>query len=186
MKRFMLLLAFLISVGTSVWGQDDPVSSTSKTVNLNPTEEQGETVTQGLTLAAALGDEANSITELKITGPLTEADFATMKNDMPMLQVLDMSEVTALPKQGDYQTIPARALEKNATIQKVIMPVCLESVGVNAFSECANLFEVDFSLASQLKWLDGFYNCRNLQSLDLSGKQYLQGISNSEFCNNLY
>ena len=97
MKRFMLLLAFLISVGTSVWGQDDPVSSTSKTVDLSVTEGQGEIGTQGQTLAAALGDEANSITELKITGPLTEADFATMKNDMPMLQVLDMSGVTELP-----------------------------------------------------------------------------------------
>ena len=166
MKRFMLLLAFLISVGTSAFGQLVKEVTLSSETNL---------------AAALQNEELEKITTLKITGPLTEADFATMKDDMPVLQVLDMSGVTALPKQGDYQTIPARALEKNATIQKVIMPVCLESVGVNAFSECANLFEVDFSLASQLKWLDGFYNCRNLQSLDLSEKQCLQGISNSAF-----
>ena len=69
MKRLMLLLAFLISIGTSAFGQ------LVKEVTLS----------SGTNLAAALGDEAAKVTTLKITGPLTEADFATMKNDMAML-----------------------------------------------------------------------------------------------------
>ena len=79
MKRLMLLLAFLISVGTSAFGQLVKEVTLSSETNL----------------AAALGEDAATVTTLKISGLLTEEDFATMKNDIPMLQVLDMSGVTA-------------------------------------------------------------------------------------------
>ena len=85
MKRLMLLLAFLISIGTSAFGQlVKEVTLTSET-----------------RLEAALGEDAAEVTTLKISGPLTTEDFATMKNNMAMLQVLDMSGVTDLPADPD-------------------------------------------------------------------------------------
>ena len=74
----MLLLAFLISIGTSAFGQLVKEVTLSSETNL----------------AAALGDDAATVTTLKISGTLTTEDFATMKNNMAMLQVLDMSWVT--------------------------------------------------------------------------------------------
>ena len=200
MKRFMLLLAFLISVGTSVWGQDDPVSSTSKTVDLSVTEGQGEIGTQGQTLAAALGDEANSITELKITGPLTEADFATMKNDMPMLQVLDMSGVTELPETETtwhdetnanvtYKGIPRGAFKSKLTLQKVTFPACMEVIDNEAFYGCGGLGEIQFAENSKLKHIsrEAFTNCSGLRKVDFSNSKDLLTIDYFTFsyCTNL-
>ena len=78
MKRLMLLLAFLISIGTSAFGQLVKEVTLSSETNL----------------AAALGAEAAKVTTLKITGPLTTEDFTTMKDNMAMLQMLNIYYIT--------------------------------------------------------------------------------------------
>lgn len=148
MKKMMLLLAFLISIGTSAFGQLVKEVTLSSETNL----------------AAALGDEAAQVTTLKISGPLCNADFTTMKDEMKMLQVLDMSGVTELPgktfweigNSGTYmQSIPAMAFEKKLTLQQVIFPACLEQIEKEAFQGCSNLFTIDFPEASNLKIIGG-------------------------------
>lgn len=198
MKRLMLLLAFLISVGTSAWGQDEP--STSREVDLTVTEGQGETGTQGRTLAAALGDEANSITELKIIGPLTAEDFATLKN-MARLQVLDMSGVTELlnteiswydnefSQNVTYKSIPQEAFQNKLTLQKVILPACAEVIGSAAFKGCSQLIEIEFATNNNLKYIlsEAFKQCSSLRSVDLSDCSNIIGIRPVAFynCTNL-
>ena len=181
MKRLMLLLAFLISIGTSAFGQLVKEVTLSSTTNL----------------AAALGDEVATVTTLKITGPLTEADFATMKNDMAMLQVLDMSGVTELPTfetwiNNVYTTltgIPSSALQNKQTLQHVVFPSCLEAIGSNSFSECYNLFSLDFTFATNIKYIvDAAFNeCHALQSLEIKAATQLVYIGSLAFqcCNNL-
>lgn len=178
----MLLLAFLISVGTSAFGQLVKEVTLSSETNL----------------AAALGDEAAQVTTLKISGPLCEADFTTMKDEMNMLQVLDMSGVTELPgktfwengnSETNMQSIPAMAFEKKLTLQQVIFPACLEQIEKEAFQGCSNLFTIDFPEASNLKIIGGsaFSKCSGLQALDLSGNTSLIEIESNAFssCNNL-
>lgn len=178
----MLLLAFLISIGTSAFGQ------LVKEVTLSP-----ET-----NLAAALGDEAAQVTTLKISGPLSEDDFMTMRDEMNMLHVLDMTGVTELPgktfwvngNSGIYmQYIPTKAFEKKLTLQRVIFPTCLERIGDSAFQGCSNLFTIDFASASILKTIEysAFSGCSGLQALDLSGNTSLMEIGGYAFadCKNL-
>ena len=177
MKRLMLLLAFLISIGTSAFGQLVKEVTLSSTTNL----------------AAALGDQAVTVTTLKITGPLTAADFTTMKDNMAMLQVLDMSGVTDLPLDPDRlqegKWIPYNALANKLTLQKVVLPACLDGILSSAFEGCSNLLAVDFSLATKLKNISWgtFRKCSGLQSIDLSGLEQLEYIGSSAFslCNNL-
>ena len=182
MKKMMLLLAFLISIGTSAFGQ------LVKEVTLSP-----ET-----NLAAALGDEAAQVTTLKISGPLSEDDFMTMRDEMNMLHVLDMTGVTELPgktfwvngNSGIYmQYIPTKAFEKKLTLQRVIFPTCLERIGDSAFQGCSNLFTIDFASASILKTIEysAFSGCSGLQALDLSGNTSLMEIGGYAFadCKNL-
>ena len=87
-----------------------------------------------------------------------------MKDEMKMLQVLDMSGVTELPgktfweigNSGTYmQSIPAMAFEKKLTLQQVIFPACLEQIEKEAFQGCSNLFTIDFPEASNLKIIGG-------------------------------
>ena len=161
MKKMMLLLAFLISIGTSAFGQLVKEVTLSSEINL----------------ATALGDEAAQVTTLKISGPLSEDDFMTMKDEMKMLQVLDMSGVTELPgktfwvngNSGIYmQYIPEMAFEKKLTLQRVIFPACLERIESMAFRCCSNLFTIDFPEGSNLKIIgdNAFSECSGLQALD--------------------
>lgn len=172
----MLLLAFLISIGTSAFGQLVKEVTLSSETNL----------------AAALGDEAAQVTTLKISGPLCNADFTTMKDEMKMLQVLDMSGVTELPgktfwvngNSGIYmQYIPEMAFEKKLTLQQVIFPACLEQIEYGAFQGCSNLFTIDFPEVSILKIIgeSAFSECSSLQALDLSVNTSLMEIGSSAF-----
>ena len=172
----MLLLAFLISIGTSTFGQLVKEVTLSSETNL----------------AAALGDEAAQVTTLKISGPLSEDDFMTMKDEMNRLQVLDMSRVTELPgktfwvngNSGIYmQYIPEGPLEKKLTLQRVIFPACLERIESWAFQGCSNLFTIDFPEGSNLKIIGerAFSECSGLQALDLSGNTSLKEIGGSAF-----
>lgn len=178
----MLLLAFLISIRTSAFGQLVKEVTLSSEINL----------------ATALGEEAAQVTTLKISGPLREADFTTMRDEMKMLQVLDMSGVTELPgktfwengNSGTYmQSIPAKAFEKKLTLQRVIFPACLEQIESRAFQGCSNLFTINFPEASILKIIgeSAFSECSGLQALDLSGNSSLIKIGRYVFssCNNL-
>lgn len=181
MKRWMCLLAFLISIGTSAFGQVVKEVTLSSTTNL----------------AAALGAEAAKVTTLKITGPLTTEDFITMKDNMAMLQVLDMSGVTSLPlisywengQDMSWQSIPQSALKGKLTLQRVVFPACLEKVRNEAFRGCSNLLEIVFPESSQLKQIDSwsFAECSGLQALDLTNCSSLSVIDEYVFysCNNL-
>lgn len=177
MKRLMLLLAFLISVGTSAFGQLEKEVTLSSTTNL----------------AAVLGDEVATVTTLKISGPLTLEDFSTMKNDMAMLQVLDMSGVTSLPlikksiinRDFIYSAIPSDALAGKLTLRQVIFPSCLELISSEAFAACENLSSVDLSKSNLLKIIaeNAFFYCTSLKSLNLSEKKLLQSIERQSFYN---
>ena len=59
--------------------------------------ERSVMLTSANTLASELGADVGKVTILKVSGSLGEADFKTMKEQMAMLQVLDMSGVTELP-----------------------------------------------------------------------------------------
>lgn len=172
----MLLLAFLISIGTSAFGQLVKEVTLSSETNL----------------AAALGDEAAQVTTLKISGPLSDADFTTMKDEMKMLQVLDMSGVTELPKIYDYeneiidtyiQGIPYYALRKKSTLRQVIFPSCLECIDGSAFEGCTGLQALDLSGNSNLIKIErsAFSSCYNLKSVNLSGCSSLKKIETDGF-----
>lgn len=181
MKKLFFLFTFLVGLGisSSVYAQ------LPKTV----------TLTSANTLASNLGSDVGKVTTLIVSGPLGADDFKTMKEQMGMLQVLDMSGVTALPEVGDYYGaqklpgIPANAFGNKRTLQRVAFPAVLQRIDNEAFSGCDNLTEADFSLATQLKEIRdrAFYECSGLKNLDLSASVNLERISSYAFssCSNL-
>lgn len=185
MKRLMLLLAFLISIGTSAFGQEGgSTSSTSVIIDLTPSEEG---VTKNL--ATELGDNVNAIINLTIIGPMTEADFTTLKN-MSKLQVLDISGVTALPVVESYdvtlpqfQGIPASTFRENSSLQSISFPVCLQTIGNHAFYGCTHLANVSFPEGCQLKIVNpyAFYESRAIISMDFSHCKELISIGEYSF-----
>lgn len=183
MKKLFFLFAFLVGLGisSSVYAQ------LVKEV----------TLTSSNTLASELGTDVGKVTTLKVNGPLGAEDFQTMKDQMNMLQVLDMSGVTELPKVGcwnesvreELQSIPGEAFQNKLTLQTVIFPKALEMIDQEAFSGCNTLTEIDFSKATQLRSIGYrvFYECSGLRDIDLSACTSLVGIGSNAFyrCSNL-
>lgn len=183
MKKLFFLFAFLVGLGisSSVYAQ------LVKEVTLDSPN----------TLASKLGADVGKVTILKVSGPLGAEDFKTMKEQMNMLQVLDMSGVTELPKTAywnesvreELQSIPREAFQNKLTLQKVIFSEALEMIDEGAFSGCNNLTEFDFSKATQLRSIGyrAFYECSGLRDLDLSACTSLVGIGSNAFyrCSNL-
>lgn len=183
MKKLFFLFAFLVGLGisSSVYAQ------LVKEVTLTSTN----------TLASELGADVGKVTSLKVNGLLRAEDFKTMKEQMNMLQVLDMSGVTELPKTAywnesvreELQSIPREAFQNKLTLQKVIFSEALEMIDEGAFSGCNNLTEFDFSKATQLRSIEyrAFYECSGLRDLDLSACTSLVGIGSNAFyrCSNL-
>lgn len=179
MKKLFFLFAFLVGLGisSSVYAQ------LVKEV----------TLTSANTLASELGADVGKVTSLKVNGLLRAEDFKTMKEQMGMLQVLDMSGVTELPKMGgawaDLRYIPANSFQNKLTLRKVVFPGVLQIIEREAFSDCSTLTDLDFSKATQLQRIEynAFYKCSGLLSLDLSTCVNLVEIGSSafRFCSNL-
>ena len=159
MKKLFFLFAFLVGLGisSSVYAQ------LVKEV----------TLTSANTLASELGTDVGKVTTLKVNGPLGAEDFQTMKKQMAMLQVLDMSGVTELPKTKywngkehvELQSIQEEAFQNKLTLQMVIFPEVLQQINDKAFKGCNNLTEVDFSQATQLImiWNNAFQGAVGIQ-----------------------
>ncbi|WP_230328047.1 leucine-rich repeat domain-containing protein [Parabacteroides distasonis] len=182
MKKLFFLFAFLVGLGisSSVYAQ------LTKPITLDSPN----------TLASKLGADVGKVTILKVSGLLGIEDFKTMKERMGMLQVLDMSGVTALPMVGEHYYeevtlpgIPANAFEDKRTLQQVVFPAVLQRIDDEAFKGCSNLTEADFSQAMQLKQIRdrAFLECSGLKELDLSVCVALEEILGSAFnqCSNL-
>ncbi len=179
MKKLFFLFAFLVGLGIS----NSVYAQLVKEV----------TLTSANTLASELGADVGKVTSLKVNGLLRAEDFKTMKEQMNMLQVLDMSGVTELPKMGGawegLRYIPANSFQNKLTLQKVVFPEVLQIIEGEAFSGCNNLTEADFSKVSQLRSIEyrAFYECSGLRDLDLSACTSLVGIGSNAFyrCSNL-
>lgn len=182
MKKLFFLFAFLVGLGIS----NSVYAQLVKEV----------TLTSANTLASELGADVGKVTTLIVNGPLGTEDFKTMKEQMGMLQVLDMSRVTGLPLVGEHYYeevtlpgIPANAFENKRTLQQVIFPAVLQRIDDEAFRGCSNLTEADFSQATQLKQIRdrAFLECSGLKELDLSACVALEEILGSAFnrCSNL-
>lgn len=183
MKKLFFLFAFLVGLGIS----NSVYAQLVKEV----------TLTSANTLASELGADVGKVTVLKVSGPLGADDFKTMKEQMTMLKVLDMSGVTELPMtkhwngnvEEELQSIPREAFQNKLTLQKVVFPGVLQQIDDYAFNGCSNLTEVDFSQATQLKQIRdrAFLECSGLKELDLSACVALEEILGSAFnqCSNL-
>ena len=85
-----------------------------------------------------------NIRKLTVTGEINKADYDVMKNDMPNLKVVDLSQVTSYEGEtvnkipdsafGDYDLNPG-----NRTITTIVLPESITAIGNYAFRNCYRL-----------------------------------------------
>lgn len=77
--------------------------------------------------------------KLTITGYLNQSqDIAFLKDIANNVKVLDLSGVTGI----EGNQIPANFSANNNTLEELILPASLQTIGANAFSGCSNLKKV--------------------------------------------
>ena len=110
------------------------------------------------TLSSTLGLELQSITNLTVSGTIDARDFKVMRDSMPALTEIDLSNSTILAyygTQGTYSTtstdyaenkLPQKAFNKavygTSILTSVIMPSSINTIGIDAFNGCKNLTSI--------------------------------------------
>lgn len=89
-------------------------------------------------------EQKDTISYLKLFGKINDADFRVMRDEMPCLSVLNLSEVTV-----DHNKIPDNAFNRpDIILTEIILPSTITAIGNNAFENC-------LQLSGQLKIPDG-------------------------------
>ena len=100
-------------------------------------------------------DELNSIGNLTLTGNINARDFKTMRDKMPALSVLDLTDVLILSYTGyegtnessgsntyPSSTVPYKAFESKKSLKLINIPKSATSIGNYALSGCTGLTSI--------------------------------------------
>jgi len=141
--------------------------------------------------------ELSSIINIKITGTMDARDFKTLRDNMPSLSYLDISEVTITEYNGPLGTagwitsyaanrIPDYAFNvgqssQQYTLTAIKLPTTINAVGDYAFYSCEALTEIMIPNSVTQIGQGGFGSCSKLVNVTLPNN--LTTIENSAFMN---
>lgn len=182
MKK-LILFAFAITLSMVA----KPI--VSKTVNV---EASGS-------LASLINDELSIITNLTITGDIDARDFKTLRDNMPLLAVLDLKSANIVGYTGNEGTagnvnteyianeIPDFALAKDypgdGILKSIIMPASANSIGRSAFYCCRGLTG-DLNIPSTIKaiGISAYAHCSGFKG-ELTIPESVESIGMGAFSN---
>ena len=137
-------------------------------------------------LSAAIttsGYSLSTLTGISITGTLDARDFVTLRDNMPLLSSVDLSEASIVAYSGNAGTniniydYPANELPRfafctaswvgKATLASVVIPSSVTSVGTLAFYGCHNLTSVTIPTSVVSIGSSAFTYCNGLTSVTI-------------------
>jgi Leucine-rich repeat (LRR) protein len=139
-------------------------------------------------------DKLGSVVSLKLSGTINSYDIMVMRNKMPNLQHLDLTDVSIVTNNYEYYTgyhsendvLGPYCFHEVSNLRTVKLPKTIKSIGDNAFSS-SGVREVVIpgDVLETIGYMT-FANCNNLQKVTLSGN-LLREISAEVFwcCYNL-
>jgi len=186
MRKYLTLL-LLVLVFTF-----QSVAQVSKTIS----------VTSAGSLTSLLtATEKTTVTDLTITGNLDARDFKCLRDELSVLSVLDLTNVSIVAYSGndgtfptswgfaEYpdNTLPQYAFNKDVTIgkltlSKVILPSSINAIGNFAFQYCSNLTDVNLPVSLTTIGNNAFYACTNLNNFIIPDNVTSIGASAYQYC----
>src|SRR5574344_542182 len=138
------------------------------------------TVTAGGLASKLTGVEKTTVTNLTINGTIDARDFKTLRDSMTVLKKLDLTGVSILKYTGldgsstrnivttyPENSIPRSAFDEDDSIETVIIPSSVISIGWAAFDDCDNLTTFTIPANSALTTIESyaFEHCVELESI---------------------
>lgn len=139
MKQFILTMAFILSFVTGyAQGGYDPESPGDPSANMfNPTT--GEAIVDRFTpgelyktLRSLTGSKLSQISSLQVIGTMSESDF-------DVLYYLENCTFVDIGRTNGYNVIPRTCFFSISSLEEVVLPSCIDSIGNYAFFNCRNL-----------------------------------------------
>jgi len=128
-------------------------------------------------LAAAVGTEYTTVTNLTVTGVIDAQDFKTMKSGMPSLASIDLSGVSIAAYTGTggpatssssvyaANTIPNAAFSNKNKLTSIIIPPSVTSIVDGAFTNCIGLTSISIPSSVTSIKSSAFDGCSGLTSI---------------------
>ncbi|MBL7967057.1 MAG: leucine-rich repeat protein [Prolixibacteraceae bacterium] len=178
------------------------IASRTATVTLSATglDLQKITVTQyGIieissgNLKTLMAGQLSGITSLTLSGTIDARDFKTMRDDMPVLASIDLSDVTITKYSGtegtagndviDYSAnvVPEGALNGKTCLTSITLPKSVTSIAYWAFKDCKGLFAIIIPTHTISIEHQAFLNCTGLKSITIPSS--VMSIRNESFHN---
>jgi hypothetical protein len=155
-----------------------------------------------------LSGQLSTITNLTLTGSIDARDFKTMRDNMPLLSVIDLSEATIVEYsgiEGTYYnpridtnpvTFPANTvpfssfynsnfLEGKTSLTAIILPSSATSIGGSSFHGCTGLTSINIPSSVTTIGSSAFSNCSGLTSINIPSSVTTIGSSVFSNCNGL-
>lgn len=154
-------------------------------------------------LSTALTDfEKANIKDLTASGTIDARDFKTMRDSMPNLAKIDLSEAKIVKYNGydgtyynhnyfikynyDENTIPHGAFSKSSVGKKTLTDIILAKttikIDAGAFKGCINLRQCKFNTSLEEIGVESFYECAKLENIFLNDSLKIIGSSAFERC----
>lgn len=112
----------------------------------------------------ALGVNPKTLRSLQVTGTLNARDWQNIRNNMPILESLDLT-------QTNITSVPNDAIREHSVIKSVALPNSVTKIGENAFYNCQQLVTID--------------GCENVKEIGSSAFGYCTKLTNFPFGNSI-
>lgn len=127
---------------------------------------------------AAIGaDNVSSIVSLKINGDINAYDIFVMRNNMPNLHILDLSNANIVATENGYKYYGSSTTEDNVIggsffynqnkLLKVKLPQTITSIKSSAFRSCVYLSDIEIHEGVNIIEGRAFYGCGHLKMINL-------------------
>lgn len=192
MKKHILWISAIVLMATACTQTeeiDQLLNTRQETTKAIEYETISVTLTAAGSLATQLGDNANIVEKLIISGPINAADVRTIRT-LPLLEAIDMSAATI--KGGDetyevgtdeyvlHDNVIGAYMLSGLKLSEIILPNSTKGIEWYAFSNMSGNSPLSMTIPEGVS-LDSyvFSNCRNLVSVQLPST--LQEIPNGTF-----